>query len=61
MVSIDDWLREVGMMVRFVSCGVRECRQAVIDRERDRDITNQEKKEGHRTVREQNTYSSRYA
>jgi hypothetical protein len=41
-------LREVGMMVRLVSCGVRECRQAVIDRERDEEketITNKKRKE----------------
>jgi hypothetical protein len=40
------------MMVRLVSCHVRECRQAVIDRERDRnrDITNKKRKEEeHRT------------
>jgi hypothetical protein len=35
-------LIERGMTVRLVLCGVEECRQAVIDRERD--ITN--KKEG---------------
>ena len=34
------------MMVRIVPCGVRECRQAVIDyRERQRDIKKHEKKE----------------
>jgi hypothetical protein len=32
------------MMVRLVSCGGRECRQAVIDRERDRDSTNKKRK-----------------
>ena len=37
-------------MVRLVSCGVKECRQAVIDQEREteRDPTNK-KKEEHRT------------
>ena len=37
------------MMVRLVPSGVRECRQAVIDRERDRErereITNKKKNE----------------
>jgi hypothetical protein len=38
-----------GMMVRLVPCGVRECRQAVIDRESERQrdhITNKEGREG---------------
>jgi hypothetical protein len=33
------------MMVRLVPCRVRECRYALIDRERDRDITNKKRKE----------------
>jgi hypothetical protein len=34
------------MMVRLVPCGVRECRHAVIDRERDKEtITNNGRKE----------------
>jgi hypothetical protein len=32
-------------MVRLVPCDVRECRQAVIDREREREITNKKRKE----------------
>jgi hypothetical protein len=47
------------MMVRLVPWGVRECRQAVIDRDRDRDITNNKKrKEERRKNIEQNTYAS---
>ena len=33
-------------MVRLVPCDVRECRQAVIYRERDREIQRQEEKKG---------------
>ena len=46
------------MMVRLVSCGVRECRQAVIDRERHKEtITNKKRKEGEKEGRKkQNTY-----
>jgi hypothetical protein len=35
------------MMVRLVSCGVRECRQTVIDQERDKEtiITRKGRKE----------------
>ena len=43
------------MMVRLVPCGVRECRQAVIDRERERGketITNKKRKEGRKEGRE---------
>jgi hypothetical protein len=42
-------------MVRLVPCGVRECRHAVIDRERETE-TSKTRKEG-RTI-EHNTYSS---
>jgi hypothetical protein len=31
-------------MVRLVPCGVRECRQALIDRERETETFKQEKK-----------------
>jgi hypothetical protein len=45
------------MVVRLVPCGVRECKQAVIDRERDRqtETSNKNRKEEHRT--EYNTYT----
>jgi hypothetical protein len=33
------------MMVRLVSCGVRECRRALIDQERHRHIINKMKEE----------------
>jgi hypothetical protein len=50
------------MMVRLVSCHIRECRQAVIDRERETKRPSQTKKGGRKEGRkgrnniEQNTY-----
>jgi hypothetical protein len=52
----------MGIMVRIVSCGVRECKQAdrnrwIRERERETEIsqTREERKENH--IIEQNTYS----
>jgi hypothetical protein len=50
----------MGMMVRLMSGGVRECEQGATDgqereRERERDITNKANEKG-RTIVEQNTY-----
>ena len=47
------------MMVRLVSCGVSECRQAAIDRERDTQaketIRNKKRKEGRKEGRKNNS------
>jgi hypothetical protein len=44
-------------MVRLVPCGVRACRQAVIDRERERETKRpSQTRKGRKNIVEQNTY-----
>jgi hypothetical protein len=43
-------------MVRLVSCGVGECRQGVIDREKERDKETSQTRKGRKKNIEHNTY-----